>query len=70
MEGLSIIVRINKKLYNEVNSIWRRCANVSAYCKYPRYLKGEFEMTMNLFQNKTIKLSAIREADAEVMAMW
>lgn len=27
-------------------------------------------MTMNLFQNKTIKLSAIREADAEVMAMW
>ncbi|WP_226545114.1 GNAT family N-acetyltransferase [Bacillus thuringiensis] len=27
-------------------------------------------MTMNLFQNKTIKLSAIREVDAEVMAMW
>ncbi|MGG0151702.1 GNAT family N-acetyltransferase [Bacillus mycoides] len=27
-------------------------------------------MTINLFQNKTIKLSAIREADAEVMAMW
>ncbi|MEH7061166.1 MULTISPECIES: GNAT family N-acetyltransferase [Bacillus] len=27
-------------------------------------------MTMNLFQNKTIKLSAMREADAEVMAMW
>ncbi len=27
-------------------------------------------MTMNLFQNKTIKLSAIKESDAEVMAMW
>lgn len=27
-------------------------------------------MTMNLFQNKTIKLSASREKDAEVMAMW
>lgn len=27
-------------------------------------------MTMNLFQNKTVKLSAIRESDAKVMAMW
>lgn len=27
-------------------------------------------MTMNLFQNKTIKLSASREKDVEVMAMW
>ncbi len=27
-------------------------------------------MTMNLFQNKSIKLSVMREADAEVMAMW
>ena len=27
-------------------------------------------MTMNLFQNKTIKLSAIRATDAEVMAVW
>ncbi|EJR75123.1 acetyltransferase [Bacillus thuringiensis Sbt003] len=27
-------------------------------------------MTMNLFRNKTIKLSAMRETDAEVMAMW
>ncbi len=27
-------------------------------------------MIMNLFQNKTIKLSAIKESDAEVMAMW
>ena len=25
---------------------------------------------MNLFRNKTIKLSAMREADAEVMAKW
>ena len=25
-------------------------------------IQGEFEMMMNLFQNKTIKLSAIREA--------
>ncbi|VXC91317.1 hypothetical protein BACI71_90373 [Bacillus mycoides] len=37
MEGLFIvvIVRINEKLYNEVNSMQGRCANVSAYCKYP-----------------------------------
>ncbi|MBG9617569.1 GNAT family N-acetyltransferase [Bacillus cereus] len=27
-------------------------------------------MTMNLFRNKTIKLLAMRETDAEVMAMW
>lgn len=27
-------------------------------------------MTMNLFQNKAVKLSAIRESDAKVMAMW
>lgn len=27
-------------------------------------------MKMNLFQNKSIKLSAMREADAAVMAMW
>ncbi|MED2163998.1 N-acetyltransferase, partial [Bacillus thuringiensis] len=27
-------------------------------------------MTMNLFRNKTIKLSVMRENDVEVMALW